>query len=150
MNNSPLQNGRITQIALVVPNIEAAIAAWSDALSVTPPDYIVTDTVEKAQTAYKGNATPARAKLAFFNLGPITLELIEPMDAPSTWNDQLVEHGPSLHHIAFEIKGMTDHVAAFAEQGAQMVQRGEYEGGRYAYIDATAQLGAVIELLEND
>jgi methylmalonyl-CoA/ethylmalonyl-CoA epimerase len=30
------------------------------------------------------------------------------------------------------------------------VQKGEYTGGRYAYVDANAQLGCVLELLEND
>ena len=29
-------------------------------------------------------------------------------------------------------------------------QTGEYTGGRYAYVDATAQLKTVLELLEND
>jgi hypothetical protein len=30
------------------------------------------------------------------------------------------------------------------------VQRGEYPGGRYAYINGNAQPGAILELLEND
>jgi hypothetical protein len=35
-------------------------------------------------------------------------------------------------------------------KGLSLVQRGEYPGGRYAYIDGNAQLGAILELLEND
>jgi hypothetical protein len=31
-----------------------------------------------------------------------------------------------------------------------LMQRGEYTGGRYAYVDTTAQLGTILELLEND
>jgi len=59
-------------------------------------------------------------------MGQVTLELIEPIGEPSTWNDQLVEHGLTL------------------------VQRGDYTGGRYAYLDGQERFGAVIELLEND
>jgi hypothetical protein len=88
--------------------------------------------------------------MAFFELGQISLELIEPVGKPSTWRDQLDEHGDSLHHIAFEIKGMPARVAFLEAKGLRLVQRGEYPGGRYAYVDGNAQLGAILELLEND
>jgi pimeloyl-CoA synthetase len=31
-----------------------------------------------------------------------------------------------------------------------LLQKGEYTGGRYAYIDASRDLKVIIELLEND
>ena len=139
-----------TQIGLVVPNIEDAAQAWARVLGVAPPEIILTDTVELAHTEYHGLPTPARAKLAFIPLGQVTLELIEPLGEPSTWRDQLVTHGPSLHHIAFEVKGMAQHVALLAEHGMSLLQRGDYTGGRYAYVDGSQRLGAVVELLEND
>jgi methylmalonyl-CoA/ethylmalonyl-CoA epimerase len=150
MTSSPLGTNTVTQIGLVVPNIKNAIQAWSALLGVPAPDILVTDPVDRARTEYLGQPTPARAKLAFFNLGQVVLELIEPIGEPSTWNDQLKAHGPSLHHIAFEIKGMADCLTALAEHGMPLLQRGEYEGGRYAYVDGSEQFGAVVELLEND
>jgi len=150
MTTSPLNSKPVTQIGLIVGDIEATIQVWSAILGVSAPEILVTGLVEEAQTEYQGHSTPARAKLAFFDLGTITLELIEPIDEPSTWNDQLVAHGPSLHHIAFEVKGMSDSLAALAEHGLPLVQRGEYEGGRYAYVDGSERFGAIIELLEND
>ncbi|MCX7669140.1 MAG: VOC family protein, partial [Anaerolineae bacterium] len=105
---------------------------------------------EETQAQYKGQPTTARAKLAFFRLGQVSLELIEPIGEPSTWNDQLQEHGDSLHHIAFRIQGMQEKLALLASLGIPLVQKGEYKGGRYAYVDGVAQLGATIELLEND
>ncbi|TFG70725.1 MAG: VOC family protein, partial [Anaerolineales bacterium] len=35
-------------------------------------------------------------------------------------------------------------------KGIPLVQSGEYTGGRYAYTDGIAQLGVILELLEND
>ena len=32
----------------------------------------------------------------------------------------------------------------------KLLQRGEYTGGRYAYIDCVDQLKTIVELLEND
>jgi 4-hydroxyphenylpyruvate dioxygenase-like putative hemolysin len=72
------------------------------------------------------------------------------MGDSSTWNDQLTQHGPSLHHIAFQVEGMKERLATLESQGVPLVQRGEYTGGRYAYVDGTQKLGAVLELLEND
>lgn len=147
---TPLGNAIVTQVAIVVHDIEQAVEAWSALLNVPRPNIILTDAVETAQTKYLGSPTPARAKLAFFPLGQVTLELIEPLGEPSTWNDQLVQHGQSLHHIAFQIKGMRARVDELAEHGLSLVQSGDYTGGRYAYVDGRERFGAVVELLEND
>ena len=150
MTSNLLGDNKAMQIGLVVENIDEAAQAWAHLLGVELPSIIVTDTVEIAHTRYQGNPTPAQAKLAFFDLGQVSLELIQPIGEPSTWNDQLTAHGPSLHHIAFEIKGMETHVHELAKYGLQLVQQGDYTGGRYAYLDGQKRFGAVIELLEND
>ncbi len=150
MTDTPLGSRTITQIAVVVPNIEEAVEAWSRLLGFPPTRIITTDPVEQAHTEYQQQPTPARAKLAFFPLGQVTLELIEPLGEPSTWQDQLTASGPSLHHIAFQIQGMAEKLPVLAEQGLTLVQRGDYTGGRYAYLDGRQKFGAVVELLEND
>jgi hypothetical protein len=114
------------------------------------PPVVVTAPGKESHAEYRGGSTSAQAKLAFFRLGQVSLELIEPIGEPSTWNDQLVAHGESLHHIAFQIKGMDERVAALADLEIPLIQRGDYRGGRYAYLDATKRLGTVLELLEND
>ena len=150
MTKQGLGTTTLTQVAITVADIETKAKAWADLLGLPVPEIIITDTVEVAQTEYNGKPTPARAKLAFFQLGQVDLELIEPIDGPSTWKDQFDRHGESLHHIAFEVNGMQEKVAYLEAKGVPLVQRGEYSGGRYAYVDGTARLGAVLELLEND
>ena len=150
MTEQTLGTTMITQVGIIVQDIEAKARAWAEVLGLPVPEIMITDTYERAQTEYDGKPSKARAKLAFFHLGQVELELIEPVGKPSTWQDQLDEHGDSLHHIAFEIKGMTEKVAYLEAKGLSLVQRGEYPGGRYAYIDGSAQLGSILELLEND
>jgi methylmalonyl-CoA/ethylmalonyl-CoA epimerase len=140
----------ITQVGIIVRDIEARARAWSDILGLPMPDIQVTDTVDLAHTEYHGAPSTARAKLAFFHLGQVDVELIEPIGEPSTWNDQLQQHGDSLHHIAVQIKGMQDKLAYLDSKGMRLLQRGDYTGGRYAYVDGQAQLGTILELLEND
>lgn len=140
----------ITQVGIIVGDIEARARAWADILGLPMPEIHVTDTVDLARTEYQGRATPARARLAFFHLGQVDLELIEPLGEPSTWKDQLDQHGDSLHHIAFAIQGMQEKLAYLDARGMPLIQRGEYTGGRYAYVSSSRQLGTILELLEND
>jgi methylmalonyl-CoA/ethylmalonyl-CoA epimerase len=141
----------VTQVAIVTSDIEAKARAWAELLGVPVPDIRETGPEAETQIRYEGQPTPARAKLAFFKIGPqVSLELIEPIGRPSTWGDQLDQHGDSLHHIAFRIQGMGGKLALLEGQGISLVQKGEYKGGRYAYVDGVAELGATLELLEND
>jgi catechol 2,3-dioxygenase-like lactoylglutathione lyase family enzyme len=150
MPEQALGTERVTQVGMIVRNIEATARAWSEILGQPMPEIHLTDPVELTQAEYKGQPTSARAKLAFFHLGQVDLELIEPVGGPSTWTDQLEQHGDSLHHIAFEVNGMPQRVAYLDSLGLPVVQRGEYSGGRYAYVDSGTQLGCILELLEND
>lgn len=141
---------RIIQIGVVVEDIDEAVQAWARLLGVDPPPVILTDPEEIAHTRYRGQPTPARAKLAFFDLGQVALELIQPVGEPSTWNDYLTAHGAGLHHVALAVKGMDERIRELEELGLRLIQRGEYQGGRYAYLDGQRPFGAVLELLEND
>lgn len=147
-----LGNNDITQVGMVVNDIEQTSKDWAELLGVPVPPVIVTDTMDIAQTQYNGQPSPARAKLAFFSLGDkVSLELIEPDRNPSTWRESLDAHGEGVHHIAFVIKGMQDKIALMEKLGLKCVQKGEYTGGRYAYLDAADnKYKVVFELLEND
>jgi hypothetical protein len=150
MGENILGNRTVTQIGILVHDIEKASQAFADFLGVERPPWSMTDTVDQARTEYRGQRTAARAKLAFFELGSIQLELIEPDQGPSTWRESLDRHGEGPHHIAFEVEGMKEKIAGFEGKKMPLLQRGEYTGGRYAYIDTLKDLKVIIELLEND
>ncbi|MCL6614094.1 MAG: VOC family protein [Firmicutes bacterium] len=144
-----LQEEAFSQIGIVVRDIERTAANYARLFNLPMPEIILTDPEEKAHTQYRGWPTKARAKLAFFPLGGITLELIEPDHEPSTWREFLETHGEGLHHLGFHVRGMDEIISGLAEMGIEVVQRGDYEGGRYAYLDAVAWLGFILEFLEN-
>lgn len=149
-SNGTLGNHTITQIGLLVHDIEAVSAAYAQFFGVEKPDWFWTDTVDKAQTELRGESTEARAKLAFFDMGSLQLELIEPDHNPSTWREHLNQHGEGIHHIAFGVEGMKERIAAMEKGGMKLIQKGEYTGGRYAYLDTFGPLKVMLELLEND
>ncbi len=142
-------NGVVVQIGIIVKDIEKTSRAYADLLEVDMPEWFLTDNMDKAHTVFKGKLSEARAKLAFFQLKNITIELIEPVGGPSTWQEFLDTKGEGVHHIAFEIKGMDGKIIHLQRKGMSLLQRGDYEEGQYSYIDGSAQLGVILELLEN-
>ena len=151
MDKNILGTSSVVQIALVVHDIEKTSQDFADFLGVEKPGWSWTGTREVAQTEYRGNPSEARSKLAFFNIGEgIQLELIEPDMTPSTWRDDLDKNGEGFHHIAFFVKGMKEKITLLGKNGMELIQKGEYPGGRYAYVDARDSLKTVLELLEND
>ena len=141
----------VTQIGLLVNDIDKTGEAFAKFLGCEKPAWFWTGTREEAQTEYLGKPSEARSKLMFFHVGPnVDIELIEPDHEPSTWRHDLDQNGEGFHHIAFVIKGMKEKNAALELSGMPLLQKGEYTGGRYAYHDANDALKLVLELLEND
>ena len=139
----------VCQVAIVVRDIEKTCQGWAKVLGVEAPSWKLTGPADETNINYRGQTTEARAKLAFLDLGQVVLEIIEPVGAPSTWLEFLDEHGEGIHHIAFQIKGMDEVLARLDANNIPLVQRGDYTGGRYAYVDGMAELGAILELLES-
>jgi catechol 2,3-dioxygenase-like lactoylglutathione lyase family enzyme len=148
-NTGGLGTLTVTQIGIVVRDIGKTTRAFADVLGVPAPKVNITAPLEKAHTEYRGQPSEAQAKLSFFNLGQVSLELIEPMGGSSTWQEFLDAHGEGVHHIAFEIKGMDEKITYLTNKGVPLIQRGDYTGGRYAYLDGEPRLAVLLELLEN-
>ena len=142
---------KVVQIGIVVRDVEKYARSYAEFFGVEEPEIIWSEPEEKAKTRYHGKATKGQVKQAFFDFDNICIELLEPVDGPSTWQEFLEEHGEGVHHIAFEIKGMDGHIAEMEERGAGLIQQGRWtggSGGRYAYFESERQLAVILELLE--
>ena len=151
MDKGVLGTQTVVQIGIIVKNIQVTAKKYADFLGMDIPEIVITDAYDKTLTLYNGIPTQARAKLAFFRTpGAVEIELIEPDQNPSTWREFLDSHGEGVHHIAFFIKDTQGKVLKLKELGMGLVQKGEYTGGRYSYIDSSKDLKVMLELLEND
>jgi len=139
--------GNVTQIGLVVNDIEKASEKWAAILGFDEvPETIITDEYEKAHTQFEGKPSDARAKLAFFRLENITFELIEPVGKKSTWYEHLEKYGEGIHHIAFKVDGMEKNINRLEKKGGVLQQEGDFTGGSYSYVDMP-EVGVIFELL---
>ncbi len=140
----------VFQVCFVTKDLEKTAKWFCDFFDAEMPEIITSGPRSEAETEYLGEPSDARCRLAIFSFGNTDIELIEPDQHPSCWRDFLERNGPGCHHIAFKVRGMKEKVANFAAAGAPLLQRGEFRGGRYAYVDTEPQLGALVELLEFD
>lgn len=147
MGNNGLK--RITQVAMVVRDIEKTRDFWSELLGVEKSPIVETEGWELTHMTFRGAPSEGKAKLTFFNLENIVLELIQPVSGPSTWQDFLKKHGEGIHHIAFNVENLDGTLEKFRKMGIGVEQKGDFEGGSYVYINSKSKLGAIIELLHH-
>lgn len=141
----------VCQVGIIVSDIEKTSRRLVEVLGLSPPAFQTTPGYAQVETTYKGQPSEATAKLAFFSVGQLQIELIEPDEKPSVWRDFLDQKGEGAQHIAIRVadtKRATDH---FAKYGIGVAQQGLYgdRSGMYTYMDSQDQLGTTIELLEN-
>jgi len=61
----------------------------------------------------------------------------------------LETHGEGIHHIGVFVKNMDEKIENLKKEGIEVIQKGDYTGGRYAYMESTNKLKFILELLEN-
>jgi methylmalonyl-CoA/ethylmalonyl-CoA epimerase len=149
VNEQILTNRTVTQVAIIVRDIDKAREAWAKVLGVQTPGASVAESHPSRPTRYKGTSSDAKAKLAFFDMGNLQIELIQPLGGKSTWQEFLDKRGEGIHHIAFSVKNIEGVEKQFELQGMPTVQNGGWDGGAYSYIDASRNLGCILELLED-
>jgi len=140
---------KVTQVAVVVKDIDKARNAWAQILGVKAPDVSVAESHISRPTLYMGNPSDAKAKLAFFAMDNLQIELIQPLGGKSTWQEFLDKNGEGIHHIAFQVKNIGGVEKEFALLKMPTIQQGGWDGGAYSYIDSSKEIGCILELLEN-
>jgi len=140
---------RVAQVAVIVKDIDKARIAWAQMLGVKPPEVSVAEGHFSRPTLYRGNPSDAKAKLAFFSMDNLQIELIQPLGGKSTWQEFLDTNGEGIHHIAFEVKNIDGVEKEFEMINMPTVQRGGWDGGAYSYVDGSREIGCILELLEN-
>jgi methylmalonyl-CoA/ethylmalonyl-CoA epimerase len=142
----------VTQVAIVCRDIDATSKRWAVMLGVNPPQIHTTKPGHEAKLMYRGRPSDGQAKLAFINLGQVTLELIEPVGGGTSWKEFLDTHGEGVHHIAFQPADPGRTIKALRDGGMPVVHEGRYDddSGAYVYVDSAEALGVTLELLHSD
>jgi methylmalonyl-CoA/ethylmalonyl-CoA epimerase len=138
------------QIGFVVKDVKKTAREFANLFGMPVPRCFLSDPIETGHTKYKGKPSKARAWLAFFAFGNTTSELIQPVGGPSTWKDHLDKHGEGVHHFGFHVKDVGAHLAFLKSKKIPLIQRGDYTGGCYNYMDSEKKVKIILELLGSE
>jgi len=141
-------NCTITQMGYVVDDLQSAMTRWSDTLGIGP--FTVISHVAIDQGFYRGAPTDVDISVATAESGAIQIELIEQHnDVPSCYRDLFAPGGEGLHHVALRTADYDAQVERYEAMGCPAAFAGVYQGTRFAYMDTSASLGIMVEVVES-
>lgn len=125
----------IKQIAIAVKDLESVAESYWNILGIGPWAIYEWEAPTVYDRKYRGKSTTAREKIALAEVGNVELELVQPIDGDSIYQDWLDEHGEGLHHLKFLVEDVDKTAAILAEEGFPSIQSGRFgpEGGKGAY-----------------
>jgi catechol 2,3-dioxygenase-like lactoylglutathione lyase family enzyme len=140
------------QVGVVVRNLDRSIKYLTEIFGIGPFRVIEwpPDGRDDMQRFYHGQPGNFTARMAFTEIGPIELELIEPVSGESIWADFLRKRGPGIHHIRFNTYDMDSVVNYLAEKGVGIAQSGLgiRPGTHWANLDTEDLVGFTLELMQ--
>jgi len=137
----------VRQLAYFVPDIEAAARAHNAVFGSGP--FFVSRHVPLAWSEHRGARVRHDHSSAYGQWGDVMVEFVEQHDAdPSAFHD-LYPAGSGRHGFHHTAHFVGDLEAASAGLGHPLAQLSETVSGvRYAFLDAAATLGHMLELYE--
>lgn len=144
----PFPNRNFMQICWVVPNLDAAMATWVRNAGVGP--FFCIDGIEFTDGRHRGRRAefPAVA-IAMAYAGDLQIELVcQDNDDPGVFRDLFPRKRFGLHHMALVCQDYEAERDTYIGAGAELAFEGQSNGGRVCYVDTSATLGFMVELLE--
>jgi len=142
---------RISQLGIVVENVERAIEFYSEFLGIKP---WYRGMIAEKETLYRGNEIKLNLDIVLAYSGKLMIELIQVLDGDKNiYSEHLDKYGEGLHHIGIEVTDFDEKMAVASDLGIKVLQSGfiKSKGGaitKYAYFDTVDLCGYIVELIE--
>lgn len=128
---------RIDHIAIVVPNIEEALAFYQDTLGLKLTH--IEEMVEQEVIA------------AFLPAGDSEIELVEPINDTSGIARYMSKRGAGIHHICIEVDDIEETLTQFKVRGVELINEEPVIGSggkKIAFVHPCSTHGVLVELYE--
>jgi len=127
----------INHIAVVVDDMEKALAFWRDALGID---------------LHEIRDVPAeKSQVAFLPLQGAEVELVMPTSEESGIAKYLARRGAGMHHICLQVDDIQGMLAQLKSKGVRLINeepRMTADGKKYAFIHPESASGVLVELYE--
>ncbi|UCH05190.1 MAG: methylmalonyl-CoA epimerase [Candidatus Thorarchaeota archaeon] len=128
---------KIEHIGIAVERIEELISYYRDVLGL---EYRGEEIVEEQ-----------KVRVAFFEIGESSIELLEPTSDDSPIAKFLAKRGPGIHHVAVRVDNIDQALKQHEANGAQMIDKEPRFGAhnmRIAFVHPRSTGGVLVELCQ--
>ena len=133
----PGRLGKLGHIGIAVKDLEEAKKLYGEILGFT---------------LTKETEMPERGlKVAFFDTGNTQIELLEGTTPESNISKFIEKRGPGIHHLSFEVDGITRVMQEIEDSGVQLIDkvpRTGAEGHLTAFMHPKSTMGVLLEIEE--
>lgn len=147
----------LMQIGIIVKNVDEAVAEY-EKMGITGWDVsVMNNTIPPFDDlTFDGKPLETKGeiiKTAMLTIYGLELELIEPIAPETAYYAWLVEHGPGIHHVAFDTADPYDKFLSDCKEstGLDPWVRGEAIHGimDFSYVDLREKMGIIVECYKN-
>lgn len=125
---------KIDHLGIAVLSLDEAVGYYEKALGVTCKG--------REEVVSQG------VRIAFFMVGDVRLELMEPTSDDSTVNKFLEKNGEGLHHVAFETDDILAQLQKARDSGCRLINETPFEGAggkQVAFLHPKSTHGVLTE-----
>ena len=138
---------QLKQIGIMVSDRETLIENMRAIFGVEPD--LENDTLVSDGRMFRGKFSPFQAHNVLYRFATVELEFMIPNEAESAWREWLDEHGPSMHHIMFDVDNYAEATAQMEAGGAPIYHEGDslsrIPGMKYCYFDTFDKIAMYVE-----
>lgn len=128
---------QIDHLGIAVPDLAEALAQWVPIVG--------------AAASVPETVPSQRVRVAFVDVGGTHLEFLEPTDPDAPVAKFLAERGGGLHHVAFRVEDVTQHLLALESKGYRLIDRAARPGARgrrVGFVHPKSVGGVLVEFVE--
>lgn len=97
------------------------------------------------ETYGKKGASPWKIKIKFIQMGPLTVELAEPVEGSSYVQQHIEDYGEGADHFGYLVDDIESELKELEERGARVLY---HIKGVYAYLDTRGVGGMLFEIIQ--
>jgi len=136
----------------VVKDVDNTIRYYQsmDIASVQPPAVFDSSSIENLKAHGKTPKTAIRAKTRVFNIGPVSYELVQPIEGEGIYKENLDRRGEGIIDLTFVVEDLERETAKLAGKGVPVIFSGQPRtGSAFAFFDTRKEGGdAMIKLVQ--
>lgn len=152
MTQIRLPNRRVMQTSFIVDDLDDACMRWVRTTGIGP--FLTVRNIPLTDFTYRGDKGEGiDFSVAIAQSGGVQIELVQQhCDRPSAYRDLIAKGAQGFHHICFYCDDAADYEATcdwYDRQGFVTAIDGRMGDMRFRYIDTSAAIGCMVELIDN-